>query len=157
MSLLADYQGARREEEIARLRRQLALRALIASGMNQREIAAALGISQSAVSQQLRASSGLTDVHPEDLVEAAAPLLVRVATDHGYSRLAVFGSTARHEARQDSDIDLLVQAPPGTSTFAFLRFKRILEQILGREIDLIPYGGLAPRLDDDIRREAVLL
>ncbi|MEU0313570.1 hypothetical protein [Nocardioides sp. NPDC006273] len=33
----------------------------------------------------------------------------------------------------------------------------VLEQILGREIDLVDYGGLKPRLDDDIRRDAVLL
>jgi predicted nucleotidyltransferase len=32
-----------------------------------------------------------------------------------------------------------------------------LEQILGREVDLVDYGGLDPRLDDDVRREAMLL
>jgi len=31
------------------------------------------------------------------------------------------------------------------------------QQLLGREIDLIDYGGLKPKLDDDIQREAVLL
>jgi predicted nucleotidyltransferase len=60
------------------------------------------------------------------------------------------------EARQDSDIDLLVDAPPGTS-FAFIRFKQLIEKVLGREIDLISYGGLKPKLDDDIRPDAVLL
>jgi predicted nucleotidyltransferase len=44
-----------------------------------------------------------------------------------------------------------------TVTFGFLGFKRLIEQVLGREIDLVEYGGLAPKLDDDIRREAVLL
>jgi uncharacterized protein len=44
-----------------------------------------------------------------------------------------------------------------TSSFGFLKFKQLLEQVLGREIDLIDYGGLKPKLDDDIRREAVLL
>ncbi|MEP7036165.1 MAG: nucleotidyltransferase family protein, partial [Actinomycetota bacterium] len=74
-----------------------------------------------------------------------------------YRRLAVFGSVARGEARQDSDIDLLVDAPPGTSSFAFIRFKQLIEQVLGREIDLISYGGLKPKMDDDIRRDAVEL
>jgi len=69
----------------------------------------------------------------------------------------VFGSIARGEARQDSDIDLLVDAPPGTSSFEFTRFKQLIEQVLGREIDLISYGGMKPKLDDDIRRDAVLL
>jgi predicted nucleotidyltransferase len=96
-------------------------------------------------------------VHPEFLLEAAAPILKALAADLGYSRLAVFGSIARHQARQDSDIDLLVEAPEGTSSFEFIRFKQLIEQVLGREIDLVSYGGLKPKLDDDIRREAVLL
>lgn len=64
---------------------------------------------------------------------------------------------ARRQAREDSDIDLLVEAPEGASSFDFVRFKQLLEQLLGREIDLVSYGGLKAELDDDIRREAVLL
>ena len=64
---------------------------------------------------------------------------------------------ARVEARHDSDIDLLVEAPEGTSSFEFIRFKQLIERVLGRQIDLVDYGGLKTKLDDDIRREAVLL
>lgn len=157
MTLLAEYQAARREEDIARLRRLLVLRAMVATGMSQREIASALGVSQPAVSQQLKAAPDLREVHPETLLEAAAPVIKRLAEERGYTRLAVFGSVARHQARRDSDIDFLVEAPEGTSSFGLIRFQQLLEQILGRRIDLISYGGLKPRLDDDIRREAVLL
>jgi predicted nucleotidyltransferase len=157
MTLVAEYRGARRDEEIARLRRALALRAMVAAGMSQRQIADALRISQPAVSQQLKNAPSLDGVHPELLLEVAAPILKALADDHGYSRLAAFGSVARHQARQDSDIDLIAKAPEGTSTFDFIRFRQLLEQVLGREIDLIEYGGLKPDLDDDIRRDAVLL
>ena len=157
MALLAEYREARHDEDVARLRRVLALRAMVATGMSQREIATALGISQPAVSQQLRAASGLSSVHPVTLVEAAAPVLRRLAEDSGYGRLAVFGSVARGEATKDSDIDLLVQAPEGTSSFGFIKFKQLIEQVLGRQIDLVDYGGLKPKLDDDVLREAVLL
>jgi len=157
MTLLAEYREARHDEDVARIRRALALRAMAATGMSQREIAAALGISQPAVSQQLKTAQDLTRVHPEALVEAAAPVLRRLAEELGYGRLAVFGSVARGEARQDSDIDLLVESPEGTSSFGFIRFKRLLERVLGRQIDLIDYGGLKPKLDDDVRRDAVLL
>lgn len=157
MTLLAEYRDARRDEDIARLRRVLALRAMGVSGMSQRQIAQALGITQPAVSQQLKFAPELDDVHPEVLLEAAAPILKALATERAYTRLAVFGSVARHQARQDSDIDLLVEAPEGTSSFGFIRFKQLIEQVLGREIDLVSYGGLKPKLDDDIRREAVLL
>lgn len=157
MTLLAEYRDARRDEDVARLRRVLALRAMVASGMSQRQIADALGVSQPAVSQQLKFGPELADVHPETLLKAAAPILKALAADHGYARLAVFGSVARRQARENSDIDLLVEAPPGTSSFGFVRFKQLIEQVLGQEVDLVDYGGLKPRLDDDIRRDAVLL
>lgn len=157
MTLLAEYRGARRDEEVARLRRVIALRAMVATGMSQRQIAESLGISQPAVSQQLKFGHGLDEVHPAALLEAAAPVLKALAAEYGYQRVAVFGSVARHAARADSDIDLIVESPDSTSSFEFLRFKQLLEQVLGREIDLIDYGGLKPKLDDDIRGEAVLL
>lgn len=157
MSLLAAYLDARRDEGVARLRRLLSLRAMVAMGMSQREIAEAVGVTQPAVSQQLKAARELDAVDPELLVEAAAPILTELAAERGYSRLAVFGSLARGQATRDSDVDLLVQAPEGSSTFDFLRFRRLIENVLGRQVDLVSYGGLKPVVDDDIRREAVLL
>jgi predicted nucleotidyltransferase len=157
MSLVAEYRDAQREAELARLRRLLALRAMVATGMRQRQIADALGVSQPAVSQQLQSSRALTDVHPEVLLEAAAPTLRHLAEGRGFTRLAVFGSVARHSARQDSDIDLLVAPPPDTSIGDLLAVRDLFAQVLGRPVDLITYGGLKPGLDDDIHREAVLL
>lgn len=157
MTLVAEYRDARREEEVARLRRSLSLRAMVATGMSQRQIADALDVSQPAVSQQLKSGNDLDGVHPQALLDAAGPVLKALAADLGFTRLAVFGSVARGTARPDSDIDLIVKSPPSTSSFELLRFKQLIEQVLGREIDLIDYGGLKPKVDDDIRREAVLL
>lgn len=157
MTLVAEYRDARREEDVARLRRVLALRAMVATGMPQRQIAEALGVSQPAVSQQLRFARELKTVHPQVLLDAAGPVLKALAAELGYSRLAVFGSVARGTAELDSDIDLIAESPPGTSSFEFLRFKQLIENVLGREVDLVDYGGLKPKIDDDIRREAALL
>jgi predicted nucleotidyltransferase len=130
---------------------------MVASGMTQRQIAEELGVSQPAVSQQLKVTRDLGDVDPQVLMEAARPVLKDVAAARGYSRLAVFGSVARGQAHAASDVDLLVQAPAGTSSFDFVRFERLLADVLGRHVDLVEYGGLKPGLDDDIRREAVEL
>lgn len=157
MALLAEYRDARRNEDVARLRRVLALRAMAATGMSQRQIAASVGITQPAVSQQLRFATDLMSVHPELLIDAAAPILNALAEERGYARLAVFGSVARRQAREDSDIDLLVEPPADASSFEFVAFKQLIEDVLGREIDLISYGSLTPVLDDDISREAVPL
>lgn len=157
MALLAEYREARRDEDVARLRRVLALRAMVATGMSQRQIAASVGISQPAISQQLRGVTDLESVHPELLIDAAAPVLKALADERGYGRLAVFGSVARRQARRDSDIDLLVEPPVGASSFDFVAFKQLIEEVLVREVDLISYESLTSTLDDDIRREAVLL
>lgn len=157
MTLLADYRAARRDEEVARLRRTLALRALVARGTSQREIATALGISQPAVSQQLSAARTLDDVDPTTLVEAAAPVLVRVALDRGFTRLAVFGSVARGDATPDSDIDLLVDPPIDASIADVTRLRETFETVLGRPVDLVTYGGLHPARDADILTDAKAL
>lgn len=151
------YQDARRDEDVARLRRTLVLRAMVASGMSQREIAAALGVSQPAVSQQIKAAPDLVGVHPGTLLEAATPVLRQLAEERGFTDLAVFGSVARHEARPDSDIDFLVRQPQGTSIAGMRTLQELFEVVLGRPVDVITYGGLRPDIDDDIMREAVLL
>ncbi|PRC42639.1 hypothetical protein C6A85_000000109455 [Mycobacterium sp. ITM-2017-0098] len=97
MPLVAEYLDARRDEDIARMRRVLALRAMVVTGMSQRQIAEALGISQPAVSQQLKFAPKLDDVHPAELLHAATPILKALAADGGYQRLAVFGSVERGE------------------------------------------------------------
>lgn len=155
MTLVAEYRGARRDEDVARLRRVLALRAMVATGMTQRAIADALGVSQPAVSQQLKFV--FDGEHPELLLEAATPILRRLAEERGFTRLAVFGSVARGQANPDSDIDLLVEAPAGTTITDLVGLRELYESILGRSVDLITYGALKPIRDDDIRRDAVLL
>ena len=157
MTLLDEYREARRGEDVARLRRVIALRAMLAEGMSQQAVADELGVSQPAISQQLRSAPDLERLGAATVLEAGAPVLKALAADHGFTRLAVFGSVARGEAGPASDIDLLVEAPPGTSSFGLVRFQQLIKQALGRHVDVIEYGGLKPGLDDDIRREAVLL
>jgi uncharacterized protein len=157
MDLVAGYRDARRDEDVARLRRALALRAMIESGMSQREIAAELGVSQSAVSQQLKVAKDLSGIDAETLLEAAAPILKRVAAAHGFTEVAVFGSVARHQARPDSDIDLLVRPPAGATIEDLTAVRLLFERIVGRSVDVVSYGGLKAGVDSDVLREAVLL
>ena len=157
MTVLAEYREARRGEDLARLRRVIALRAMLADGMSQQAVADELGVSQAAISQQLHSAPDLGGLDAATALEAAAPVLKALAADHGFTRLAVFGSLARGDAGPASDIDLLVQAPSGTSSFGLVRFQQLIEQVLGRRVDVVEYGGLKPGLDDDIRRDAVLL
>ena len=161
MALVDEYRSARHREGVARLRRVLALRAMVATGRSQREIARDLDISQPAVSQQIASGRSIqidgAPASAETLVEAGAPIIKDVAADLGFTDVAVFGSVARREARPGSDVDLLVRPDTGVTLGSLTRLEEILEEILGLPIDVVSYGGLKPGIDDDILRDAVPL
>jgi predicted nucleotidyltransferase len=73
----------------------------------------------------------------------------------GVSRLALFGSVARGEARPDSDVDILVEFKPGKKTFdRFLALSELLESLLGRKVELVTFDALSPFLGPRILAEA---
>lgn len=157
MGLTDEYRAAQHQEKVARLRRLIALRAMLASGMSQRQAAAELGISQPAVCQQLKATAELEQADAGMVLEAGAPVIKALAETHAFTDIAVFGSVARGESRPDSDIDLIAHPPAGTSIARYLAFQGLLEHAVARKVDLISYTALKGRMDDDIRRDAVLL
>jgi hypothetical protein len=73
----------------------------------------------------------------------------------GVRDLRLFGSFARDEAREDSDVDLLVEFDGPVGLFAYVRLQHQLATWLGRAVDLVTPGGLKPALRDRILREAV--
>ncbi len=75
----------------------------------------------------------------------------------GVTRLALFGSTARNEARASSDIDVLVDIDEGRkfSLIDLAGLRLYLCDILGHEVEITERGNLKPFLKDDILAEAV--
>lgn len=75
--------------------------------------------------------------------------------NYGVQALAVFGSTVRGSAREDSDVDIWVRfAGPATASQYFgLQFR--LEDLLGLPVDLVTDRALRPELRPYIEREAV--
>ena len=74
----------------------------------------------------------------------------------GVRTLALFGSVARNEAHDGSDVDLLVEfdgRPIGL--FAFIDVKDFLERILGERVDLVMRDAVKPLLRERIFGEAV--
>jgi len=72
----------------------------------------------------------------------------------GVTRLAVFGSAARGQLRDDSDLDFLVDLK-FKSFDAYMDVKELLEALFERPVDLVLTSALKPELRDDILREAV--
>ena len=74
----------------------------------------------------------------------------------GVTRLSLFGSFARDEGREDSDIDLLVEFSRSVGLFEFVRLQRELAARLGRPVELVTRAALKPQLRDRILGEAVV-
>lgn len=73
----------------------------------------------------------------------------------GVDRLALFGSVLRGSAGPDSDVDLLVGFSPGAKTFErFMALSELLEQRLGRRVELVTTEALSPFLGPRILAEA---
>ncbi len=73
----------------------------------------------------------------------------------GVRRLALFGSVLRDEARPDSDVDLLVQFEPGQkSARRFFALYDLLEELMGRRVELVTTEALSPFIGPHILAEA---
>ncbi len=81
----------------------------------------------------------------------------RIAAKHGAYNLRVFGSVARREDRPESDIDLLIDAGPTTSSWFPAGLILDLEALLGRRIQVVTEKALHPDLRDHVLREALPL
>lgn len=80
------------------------------------------------------------------------PLLVK---RFGVTRLALFGSTVRDEARANSDIDIVVAFDGPATSERFFGVQFLLEDELGHPVDLISEKAMRPELQPYIEREAI--
>ena len=75
----------------------------------------------------------------------------------GVRALYLFGSTARGLARDDSDVDIFIEAEQADrfNAFDLIDVKTLLERRLDVNVDLTTRDGLHPRLREQIEREAI--
>ncbi|GII05263.1 nucleotidyltransferase family protein [Planobispora takensis] len=84
--------------------------------------------------------------------------LVELCEKYGIAELAVFGSVARGEDRDDSDIDFLyVLKPDSDIGIEFFAFQEELENLLGRKVDVVSKEGLHWVIRDQILDDAQVL
>lgn len=70
-------------------------------------------------------------------------------------RLSVFGSVARGEAGDDSDIDVLVAFEQRATFDLFMELKFYLEELLGTGVDLVTEKALRPEVRQAIEKEKI--
>ena len=90
----------------------------------------------------------------EQLLKDKRDAILRIAAQRGAYNVRVFGSTARGEDREGSDIDLLVEFEPGRSLLDHAALVLDLEELLGRKVDIVTEKGLYWLLRRRILKEA---
>ncbi len=91
------------------------------------------------------------------LVAARRGELREVLRRHGVTNARLFGSVARGDDHEGSDVDVLVDLAPGTSLIDVIGIQMELEDILGVSVDLVPAKGLKDRVRKSAERDLIPL
>jgi predicted nucleotidyltransferase len=93
-------------------------------------------------------------MRPSEALATQRERILAIAAANGVTRVRVFGSALKGSDRPDSDLDLLVDVPPGTSLLRIVGIKLAIEDALGVRVDLCTERELHPQLKDRILAEA---
>jgi len=85
------------------------------------------------------------------LAEQMLPVLER----YGVRKAGIFGSYARGDARPGSDLDVLVDMPPGSSLLDLVGLQLDLGELLGVTVDAGTYASIHPLVRDRILRDEI--
>ena len=89
------------------------------------------------------------------ILELLARCKPELTARYGVSRLALFGSAVRDQVRPDSDIDILVSFDGPATSQRYFGVQFMLEDVLGRPVDLVTDKALRSELRPFIEQEAV--
>lgn len=93
----------------------------------------------------------------EQLIKQKREEILHIAKRYGGRNVRVFGSVARGEADEQSDIDFLVDMEPGRSLLDLGGLLMDLQEALGCNVDIVTERGLKPRIRERVLKEAIEL
>lgn len=83
--------------------------------------------------------------------------LIDICRENDVAMLSVFGSMARGDATDQSDIDLLVEFSKRKSLLALVSLERKMSSAVGRKVDLLTEAAISPYLRDRIKRDLTVI
>jgi len=93
----------------------------------------------------------------EDIFSTLRTLTPEMAARYKVKEIGLFGSSARREEEEESDIDLLVDFCEEASLFDLVGLALFLEERLGRKVDVVPKDSLRAEIRESVLREVVAL
>jgi len=89
-------------------------------------------------------------------IEEIKRKIVKILKKNNVVRAGIFGSYARGEQKENSDIDILVEINnPKMSLLGFIAMKHTVEDAIGKKVDLVEYSVIKPRIKERILNEEV--
>ncbi|MCK9502421.1 MAG: nucleotidyltransferase family protein [Lascolabacillus sp.] len=89
-----------------------------------------------------------------NIIEKKREEIIRLSAKHGAKNIRVFGSVARGDESEDSDIDILVDLEKGRSLLDLSGLLIDLQKLLGRKVDVVTEKSLHWYIRDKILKEA---
>jgi predicted nucleotidyltransferase len=93
-------------------------------------------------------------MRPSEIIARHRDALIEAGRRYGVTNLRLFGSVARGEDRDGSDIDLLIDVPRGTTYFDLARLKREVEELTGITFDIHTPAGLKDEIRSQVLEDA---
>ena len=93
----------------------------------------------------------------EPMVKKRKDDILRISGQHGARNVRIFGSRARKDSSETSDLDILVEMQPHSTLLDLIAIKQDLEDLLGCKVDVVTESSLSPYIKDDILKGAVSL
>jgi hypothetical protein len=91
------------------------------------------------------------------LIKQKRRQVLEIAEGHGARNVRLFGSVARGEETESSDLDLLIEMDSGRGLLDVIAIKQDLEELLGCKVDVVTEAAISPYLRDKVLHEAVSL
>jgi len=94
---------------------------------------------------------------PDALLRAKRDEILQLCAKYGVRNVRVFGSVARGDADEQSDIDLLVEFDTERSLLDHAGLWLELQELLGVKVDVVSERGLKARIRERVLQEAIPL
>ncbi len=93
----------------------------------------------------------------QELLADKREAILAIASQHGAYNVRVFGSVARGEATEESDVDFLMEIESNRSLLDQIALMQDLEALLGRRVDVAEPENLHELIRNHVLKEAVAL
>lgn len=94
-------------------------------------------------------------MNKQELVKSMRDQILSIARKHGAVSVKLFGSIARGDTVESSDVDFVVELEPGRSLLDLGGLQSDLERLLGCAVDVVTVRGLRERIRARVLAEAV--